>query len=105
MKSRKMTVDEARKMLGLGEAATIGEIKDAYRKLAVKYHPDKCLGEGKTENEEFFKKINEANETLMIYCLNYRFSLNDDNTKEAKMDKENHEHMKRFYDGWWGDLG
>ena len=100
-----MKIDEARRILGLGESATIGEIKDAYRKLAVKYHPDKCERKEKQANERFFKKINEANETLMIYCLNYRFLLNDDNTKEAKMDKESHEHMKRFYDVWWGDLG
>ncbi len=37
-------IDDARKLLGLDEAATLKEIKDAYRDLALKYHPDKCKG-------------------------------------------------------------
>src|SRR6266511_4737833 len=46
------------KVLGLGKNATPEEIKRAYRKLAVKYHPDKNPGD-KTA-EERFKEINEA---------------------------------------------
>lgn len=44
--------------LGLGKSATAGEIKKAYRKLAMKYHPDQTKGD-KTA-EEKFKKISEA---------------------------------------------
>jgi DnaJ-domain-containing protein 1 len=33
-------IDEARKQLGLGEAATLDEIKGAYRRLASESHPD-----------------------------------------------------------------
>ena len=45
-------------ILGVSEAAKPAAIKKAYRKLAMKHHPDKG-GDEKT-----FKQINEANETL-----------------------------------------
>jgi curved DNA-binding protein len=50
------------KILGVERKASADEIKKAYRKLAVKYHPDK--NPGNKEAEENFKKINEANEVL-----------------------------------------
>ena len=40
--SRREDIDKARKALKLGESATIPEIKEAYRRLSLKYHPDKC---------------------------------------------------------------
>lgn len=50
------------KILGVNESDTQEKIKKAYRKLAVKYHPDK--NQGDVEAEEKFKEINEANEVL-----------------------------------------
>jgi curved DNA-binding protein len=44
--------------LGLKKGASADEIKKAYRKLAVKYHPDKNPGD--TRAEDRFKEINEA---------------------------------------------
>jgi curved DNA-binding protein len=45
-------------ILGLGKDASPEAIKKAFRKLAVKYHPDK--NPGNKEAEEKFKEINEA---------------------------------------------
>ncbi len=50
------------KILGVDKKASQEEIKKAYRKLAVKYHPDKNPGDKEAEN--MFKLINEANEVL-----------------------------------------
>jgi curved DNA-binding protein len=48
--------------LGLSKSATEKEIKQAFRKLARKYHPD--VNPGDKASEAKFKEINEANEVL-----------------------------------------
>jgi curved DNA-binding protein len=70
------------KELGVGQSATPGEIKSAYRALAFKYHPDHTKGDKAAE--ERFKAINEANEVL------------SDPMKRKKYD--------RFGDGYVDDL-
>lgn len=49
-------------ILGVSKNATQEEIKSAFRKLAMKYHPDK--NPGNKEAEAKFKEINEAYEVL-----------------------------------------
>lgn len=48
-------------ILGLTKDASANDIKKAYRKMAMKYHPDKNKDAGA---EEMFKKVTEANEVL-----------------------------------------
>jgi curved DNA-binding protein len=50
------------KILGVDKSASQDDIKKAYRKLAMKYHPDRNQGNKKAE--EKFKQITEANEVL-----------------------------------------
>lgn len=49
-------------VLGVDRGATAEQIKKAYRKLAVKYHPDKNPGD--KEAEEKFKEVSESYEVL-----------------------------------------
>lgn len=50
------------KILGVSKSATKDEIKKAYRKLAMQYHPDR--NQGNKTAEEKFKEITEAHEVL-----------------------------------------
>lgn len=63
-------------ILGIGKNASTAEIKKAYRKKAIEYHPDKNPGDAKAE--EMFKKAAEAYEVL------------SDPNKKARYDQYGH---------------
>src|ERR1700735_4726728 len=49
-------------VLGVERAASEGDLKTAYRKLAMKLHPDRNHGDNEAEHR--FKELNEAYEIL-----------------------------------------
>ena len=61
-KKRRTKMGDYYDVLGVSKTATPTEIKKAYRKLAMKYHPDK--NPGNKESEEKFKQIAQAYEVL-----------------------------------------
>ena len=55
------------KILGISSDATHKEIKKKYKKLVLKYHPDKCINKNEIEQKLFqekFHDISNAYETL-----------------------------------------
>jgi hypothetical protein len=68
-------IKEAAELLGLGEKASLAEIKKAYRNLSKKYHPD--LKSDPQENTEkgLMQNLTEAYQLLLGYCTEFRFPL------------------------------
>ena len=77
-----MTKRDYYEVLGIEKNANEQELKQAYRKLALKYHPDK--NKGNSEAEEKFKEATEAYEILR------------DPKKRASYDKFGHEGVRGF---------
>jgi len=75
-------------VLGVNKSASAEEIKKAYRKLAIKYHPDKNPGDNKAE--ENFKEAAEAYEVL------------SNEEKKAKYDRFGHAGMGASGGGFSG---
>lgn len=81
-------------VLGVGRNATDGEIRQAFRRLARKYHPD--LNPDDKEAEAKFKEINEANEVLSDAETRKKYDAYGDDWKRA-------EEMESRYGGRSGD--
>ena len=60
-------------ILGVAQTATQADIKKAFRKLALKNHPDKTKSD--PVKTELFQKMNEAHETLIDPRLKQRYDL------------------------------
>ena len=62
--SRPMPVADARRLLGVGEGATLQEIRDAHRRLIAKVHPDTG------GSAELAHRVNAARDTLLAETMN-----------------------------------
>lgn len=80
-------------VLGVDRSATDGDIKQAYRNMARKYHPDICKDVEKKEAEDRFKEINEAYEVL------------GDQKKRSAYDQFGHDGIRGAASGGYGDMG
>ena len=61
-----VTLQEAYRTLGILETATDDEVRQAYRELALRYHPDRVATQGEAAREEAEKKFREVTEARDI---------------------------------------
>jgi DnaJ family protein B protein 6 len=112
-------------ILGLVSSCSSEEIKKAYRRLAVRWHPDK--NNGSAEATEMFKTISEAYDTLSdpVRRRQYDQELNMDNTsssssrgyppfqqhsadpfqQHARAAHFSHRHAQDIFDSFFRDFG
>ncbi|WP_417698356.1 molecular chaperone DnaJ [Psychromonas sp.] len=86
-----MSKRDCYEVLGIGQDATEKEIKKAYKRLAMKYHPDRTKGD--TALEEKFKEVKEAYEIL------------SDPQKRAAFDQYGHDGVNQQGHGGGGGFG
>lgn len=85
-------------VLGLSENASQAEIKSAFKKLAIKYHPDKHPG--RPEMEEKFKEINRAHQVLSDEYEKARFDLKLKYRQFSQNDSRPYTYQPPRADGW-----
>jgi preprotein translocase subunit Sec63 len=88
-------VDRAGKLLGLGEVASLKQIKAGYRKLAHSYHLD--LDEADEGRKEAMRELNRAYELLEDYCSNYKCSFGEEDVARAYPDEA---YLERWRKKW-----
>jgi len=94
-------IDQARRLLGLAETATSKQIKEAYKRAAKRYHPDKCKDQDAAKCEEMMKKINEAYELIMKYCAEYSYSFGEEDVRRTY---PRDEYLRRYRYGWFDGI-
>lgn len=72
-------IDEAKKLLGLGEEVNALEIKTSYRRLARDRHPDRFPDD--IDAQQKFEEIRSAYKMLLNYCQDERMSLRRDDVE------------------------
>jgi DnaJ-class molecular chaperone len=94
-----MTYQDLKKatgIFGLGERATLAQIRDKHRELVKAHHPDRS----KCTDPEAIREINCAYEILMAYCKDYKFCFSE----EEFLEQTPTERLRRQF-GWdpvWG---
>lgn len=74
------TLLKAKTLLGLSDKATLFEVKQRYRNLMKKWHPDKNPDDNKTA-EQMSAQINEAYKVILEYCKHYEYSFKEEDIR------------------------
>ncbi|WP_255332072.1 J domain-containing protein [Methanocalculus taiwanensis] len=78
MAARKsLSLREAADILGIGDAASISQIRIRYHTLVRQWHPDVSEYESE-ETHNGMVRLNEAYEVLIEYCMRYEIPLSDE---------------------------
>jgi len=90
-------LQEALRVLGLEERATLKEIKTRHKDLVKRYHPDA----GNTDEPEMIRKVNAAYRVVLGYVAAYRFSF----SKEDFYEQNPEERLRQQFadDPVWGN--
>ncbi len=93
-------IEKARRILGLERQATRAEVRDAYRHLSLRYHPDKCSEAEQKKCAEKFKEIARAKKVLDKYLNVYRYNFTEEDFKKH-LGPESKGIFSRFYFDWF----
>ena len=90
---------EAIEVFGLGERASLAQIKLRHRELVMAHHPDRHNDAG----PEIMHRINRANQILLEYCRHYQYCFSE----EEFLEQTPTERIRRQFAGdpVWGGTG
>lgn len=88
-------------ILGVKKTDSIDSIKKAYKKLALKFHPDKAGADKKKEHEDKFKEINEAYSTLSDETKRRKYDMGEESPFSSG---SSHRGSARDFSDIFGDL-
>lgn len=80
-----MTLEEARKLLELGQKASHHEVRAAYRRAARRWHPDRAAAVQEAEYRRRMQQLNTAYQRVLQYIEGYRIELVERSAQEDLM--------------------
>jgi len=83
---------KAKSLLGLRETSTLKEIKNKYKNLMKKWHPDKHKDDA-DKATKMSMQINEAYEIIIDFCNAYEYSFDEESIKQKTFTPSE----------WWND--
>ncbi|MBP7653306.1 DnaJ domain-containing protein, partial [Candidatus Dependentiae bacterium] len=92
---KQMQFNDYYKILGVNKNASQDEIKKAFKKLAVKYHPDK--NQNNKESEKKFKELNEAYQVLGDADKRKKYDALGENWDKVEQHKTSHQGGGQYY--------
>ena len=94
------TINQARLILELPENATMELVRENYRTLIKRWHPDRCK-DNPEKCEEMSRRITDAYGIILEYCSNYHISFAREEVEKNLSEEEFW--IKRFgSDPIWG---